>query len=155
MPTSHPPTTGGLGPLDGAGAARGGQRRARSQCRFVLPVTHFIPDSLTYSVPIFLKRRCDRTLGQRAPGAVAGDGGGGGVAASRPRGGFETLSTGSSAFPRARSAWQCGSSHLGIWPQGSVLADGPRELPWVPRASYRYRNRRLINFIPQVARGTV
>ena len=24
---------------------------------------HFIPDSLTYSVPLFLKRQCDRTLG--------------------------------------------------------------------------------------------
>jgi galactosylceramidase len=42
-----------------------GARRARSHCRFVLPLIHFIPDSLTYSVPLFLKRQCDRTLGSR------------------------------------------------------------------------------------------
>ena len=36
--------------------------RARSHCRFVLPFIRFIPDSLTYSVPLFLKRQCDRTL---------------------------------------------------------------------------------------------
>ena len=40
--------------------------RARSHCRFVLQVIHFIPDLLTYSVPLFLKRQCDRTL---LPGA--------------------------------------------------------------------------------------
>ena len=39
---------------------RGG--RARSHCRFVLPFIYFIPESLTYSVPLFLKRQCDRTL---------------------------------------------------------------------------------------------
>jgi hypothetical protein len=38
--------------------ARGG-RRARLHCRFVLPRIHFIPDLLTYSVPLFLKRQCD------------------------------------------------------------------------------------------------
>jgi hypothetical protein len=27
------------------------------------PLIRFIPDSLTYSVPLFLKRQCDRTLG--------------------------------------------------------------------------------------------
>ena len=40
-----------------------GGHRARSYCRFVLPLIHFIPGSLTYSVPLFLKRQCDRTLG--------------------------------------------------------------------------------------------
>ena len=30
-----------------------GVRRARSQCRSVLPPIHFTPDSLTYSVPLF------------------------------------------------------------------------------------------------------
>ena len=30
--------------------------RARPRCRFVLPLNHFIPDSLTYSVHLFLKR---------------------------------------------------------------------------------------------------
>ena len=36
---------------------------ARSHCRYVLPRIHFIPESLTYSVPLFLNRQCDRTLG--------------------------------------------------------------------------------------------
>ena len=40
----------------------GWRTRARSHCRFVLPLIHFIPDSLRYSVPLFLKRQCDRTL---------------------------------------------------------------------------------------------
>jgi hypothetical protein len=31
---------------------------------FAIPLILFIPDSLTYSVPLFLKRQCDRTLGQ-------------------------------------------------------------------------------------------
>ena len=49
--------------------ARGGPR-ARSHCRSVLTLIHFIPDSLTYSVPLLLKRQCDRTLGAaRQPGA--------------------------------------------------------------------------------------
>jgi hypothetical protein len=42
-----------------------GLGRARSHRRFVLPFIHFIPGLLTYSVPLFLKRRCDRTLGLR------------------------------------------------------------------------------------------
>jgi hypothetical protein len=37
----------------------------RSHCRLVLPLIHFIPDSLTYSAPLFLKRQCDRTLGAK------------------------------------------------------------------------------------------
>jgi hypothetical protein len=41
----------------------GGDIRARSHCRFVLPLIHFTADFLTYSVPLFLKRQCDRTLG--------------------------------------------------------------------------------------------
>jgi hypothetical protein len=36
---------------------------ARSRCRFAPPLIHSIPDSLTYSVPLFLKRKCDRTPG--------------------------------------------------------------------------------------------
>jgi hypothetical protein len=43
-----------------------GEARARSYCRFVLPRIHFIPDPLTHSVPISLKRQCDRTLGEAA-----------------------------------------------------------------------------------------
>ena len=42
----------------------GGTRRARSHCRFLPPlIQRFIPDFLTYSVLLFLKRQCDRTLG--------------------------------------------------------------------------------------------
>ena len=44
----------------------GGKSRARSHCRFVLPPIHLIPESLTYSVPLLLKRQCDRTLGKSA-----------------------------------------------------------------------------------------
>ena len=47
---------------DIAGSA--GKSRARSHCRYVAPLIRFIPDSLTYSVPLFLKRQCDRTLGK-------------------------------------------------------------------------------------------
>jgi hypothetical protein len=44
-----------------------------AHCRFVLPFIHFIPDSLTYSVPLFLKRQCDRTLGGGPARAVRVD----------------------------------------------------------------------------------
>ena len=37
--------------------------RARSHRRLVLPLVRFILDPLTCSVPLFLKRQCDRTLG--------------------------------------------------------------------------------------------
>ena len=54
-----------------AGVARGA-RGAHSRCRFVLePLIHFIPDSLTYSVHLFLKRQCDGTLGARRDGRGA------------------------------------------------------------------------------------
>jgi hypothetical protein len=41
-----------------------GELRARSHCRFAPPLIQLIPDSLTYSVPLFLKRQCDRTPGE-------------------------------------------------------------------------------------------
>jgi hypothetical protein len=37
-------------------------RRARPRCRSALPRIRFVPDSLTYSVPPFLKRQCGRAL---------------------------------------------------------------------------------------------
>jgi hypothetical protein len=40
-----------------------GALRARPHPRFVPPPIQFILDSLIYSVPLFLKRQCDRTLG--------------------------------------------------------------------------------------------
>ena len=52
-------------PLAVRDAARGAVRlhlRVRPRCRFALLLTHFIPDSLRESVPLFLKRQCDRTL---------------------------------------------------------------------------------------------
>ena len=42
-------------------AAGHGGLRARSHCRFVLLLIQFIPESLTYSVPLILKRQCNRT----------------------------------------------------------------------------------------------
>ena len=36
--------------------------RARSHCRVAPPLVQFIPDSLTYSVSLYLKRHCDRAL---------------------------------------------------------------------------------------------
>ena len=65
------------GPRPGAAVGRGtaeaarGGTRARSHCRFVQPLIHFIPDSLTYSVPLFLKRQCNRTLGGARRGLAA------------------------------------------------------------------------------------
>jgi phytoene dehydrogenase-like protein len=56
----------------GARARRRGGARARLHCRFVPPLIHFIPDSLTYSVPLFLKRQCDRTLGGGGGGRDVG-----------------------------------------------------------------------------------
>jgi hypothetical protein len=47
--------------------AADGALRDRSHCRFVPPLIHFTPDSLTNSVPLFLKRQCDRTLGALEP----------------------------------------------------------------------------------------
>ena len=46
--------------LDPDGDGDGG--RVWSHCRFVPPLIHFITDSLRESVPLFLKRQCDRTL---------------------------------------------------------------------------------------------
>jgi hypothetical protein len=40
-----------------------GMLRARLRCRFALPLIRFVPYFLIYSVPLFLKRQCDRTLG--------------------------------------------------------------------------------------------
>ena len=51
------------------GAPGGGHDRARSHCRFALPLIHFVPDSPRYSVPLLLKRQCDRTP---RPGAATG-----------------------------------------------------------------------------------
>jgi hypothetical protein len=48
-----------------SGSSRGGGGRARAHCRFVLPRIHFIPDSLTYSAPPYLRRQCDRTPRRR------------------------------------------------------------------------------------------
>jgi hypothetical protein len=42
-----------------------GTRSARLHSRFVMPLIHFILYPRTYSVPLFLKRHCDRTLGMR------------------------------------------------------------------------------------------
>ena len=41
----------------------GGCGGARLHCRFALKRIHFISYSLTYSVPLYLERQCDRTPG--------------------------------------------------------------------------------------------
>jgi hypothetical protein len=66
---------GGQAPGGGRRAGAEGARRARSHCRLVAPLIHFVPVLLTYSVPLFLKRQCDRTIGARGGGS------------GRPRGG--------------------------------------------------------------------
>ena len=52
-------------------AAARARSRARSHFRFAPPRVRFIPDPLTYSVPLFLKQQCGRTPragpGRRAP----------------------------------------------------------------------------------------
>ena len=50
-----------------------GDAGARSHYHYVRPLVHITPDSLTYSVPLFLKQQCDRTLGdaQRCAGLFA------------------------------------------------------------------------------------
>jgi hypothetical protein len=52
-----------------------GDDRARSHCRFVRPFICTIPDALTYSVPLFLKRQCDRTPGDDSRFFVSAGGG--------------------------------------------------------------------------------
>ena len=92
-PNPRTPERGHSG-CSGRRPSRGWRRwraRARSHCRFIPPLIHFIPYSLTYSVPLFLKRQCDRTLGgaaaelreparraaDRRPAAEGGEGRGG------------------------------------------------------------------------------
>jgi hypothetical protein len=48
-----------------ARALRGRRRRVRLHCRFAVPLIQFIPDLLSDTVPLFLKRQCDRTLHRR------------------------------------------------------------------------------------------
>ena len=44
-----------------------GQPSVISDCHFAVQLNHFIPSFLSYSVPLCLKRKCDRTLGQLGP----------------------------------------------------------------------------------------
>jgi hypothetical protein len=61
----------GAGPERGGRAGGGGLRAdvlrpfgqgSAARCRFVPPLIHFTPESLTYSVPLYLKQQRDRTL---------------------------------------------------------------------------------------------
>ena len=45
-----------------AGARGRHPPRDRSHCRIAPPLIRFTPDLLTYLVPLFLKRQCDRAL---------------------------------------------------------------------------------------------
>jgi hypothetical protein len=55
--------------------------------RFVRPLPHFTPHSLTYSVPLYLKRRCDRALRRHPCVREAGAVGEGAPALGGARGG--------------------------------------------------------------------
>ena len=55
----------------GGGEGHRGDARARSHWRFAPPLIHFEPYSLPYSVPLFLNRQCDRTLGDARHRAAA------------------------------------------------------------------------------------
>ena len=48
-----------------------GRTAALSHCRFVLPLVHFMPDPLTYSVPLFLKRQWARLAAHWAAAGLA------------------------------------------------------------------------------------
>jgi hypothetical protein len=61
---------GASAPLRRWGPERRIRTRARSHCRFVLPLIHFIPGSLRGSVPLLLKRQCDRNLIRTRTGQV-------------------------------------------------------------------------------------
>jgi hypothetical protein len=50
-----------------------GVLRARSHCHFAPLLIHFTPELLKYSVPLFLKRKCGRTLGALFAAARDGD----------------------------------------------------------------------------------
>jgi hypothetical protein len=106
---------------------------ARSRCRFVLPLIHFMPDSLTYSVPLCLKRQCDRTLGGQ-PHQSAGC----------SCGGAEAEAAGRGRRPRAGGAAEgllafCTSI---FWPIG-ILRMKENERGVVTQVpSYRWRCRR-------------
>ena len=67
MPALRPTRVEGRGTYASCRTRRGcrGSARARPRCRFVLLRIHFIPGLLTYSVPLFLRRQCDRTPGSR------------------------------------------------------------------------------------------
>ena len=61
--------------LAGVEIGFGGDPRARSHCRFAPPLIRFIPYSLRESVPLFLKRQYDQTLGRLRRGAGGAAGG--------------------------------------------------------------------------------
>ena len=48
--------------------ARRPRTRARPHWRFVPPLVHFAPDSLTYSAPLFPTRQCSRILPRTSGG---------------------------------------------------------------------------------------
>jgi hypothetical protein len=93
--------------------------RVRSHRRFVPTFVHFIPDFLRDSVPLFLKRQCDRTLA--APRAAV-------------------------AFRRGRRHRLCARSRAGGQLGAGVRLDAPLADPAPPRALARGR---LLRPFPQ------
>ena len=97
---------------------------------FVPPLIHFIPDSLTYSVPLFLKRRCDRTLGlwrrPAHPRHVLAPRGKGGAGRGQARRGAAALAAGLAGHQRRRPARGL-PADAGL--QASQRAQGRRAAP--------------------------
>ena len=100
---------------------------ALSRCTTLI---HFIPDSLTYSVPLFLKRRCDRTLGlwrrPAHPRHVLAPRGKGGAGRGQARRGAAALAAGLAGHQRRRPARGL-PADAGL--QASQRAQGRRAAP--------------------------
>ena len=99
--------------------------------RFVPPPVHSTPESVTYSVPLFLKRQCDRTLrqGPRDAGGVP-----------RPRGGAR--SPAGSGYLWAAAGSPVARKVLG-WPKMSKLVHAFR---W----EYCYERLKLAQLLDQL-----
>jgi hypothetical protein len=145
----------------------GGSARVRSHRRFVRTLVHIILDPLTYLVPLFLKRQCNRTrppapdlvepgrersvgvLHARAKAAQLGvaDLGGGG---SHCRGGRRGA-RGDGAMAGATGCWSDGAMerwlgtqghHAGERQCGAAMRPGPLGRPPPPRCAGRPRRAR-------------
>jgi hypothetical protein len=101
-----------------------GQLRARSHCRFAPPRIHCIPDPLTFSVPLFLKRQCGRTLGQLLLFGTSG--GAAGRCAKILGYDLRAVSSQRAGFGFGEAKWARG---LALQQEASALLRAPRPQP--------------------------